>query len=295
MPVTDATLFHIASATKTITTVGVLKFVDAGRLKLDDAIGGHLEGLPEKWQKITIRQMLTHTSGLPDYYAKQTLEQTGAPIAETPEKVMNLLRDRPVDFEAGSQYRYNQTNYLLLGLLIQKLSGISYAQFCKTQLFDPLKIGHAEFGDTRIVIRNRATIYTPFDFTTVETPQLMDHLDVLNFKSPPMSYPTNGLNITVSDFARWLVALMSGSVISKSSMDALSTPTRLTDGSFAPNEGLGWILFPDAQNPAIGGIGGPYAAFVMYPRAGLAIVVFTNNQLAQPESIAQDIAKKYIH
>ena len=299
VPVTSTTIFNVASVTKTVTAVAVMKLVEAGKLNLDDSIGTYLEGLPDSWREVTVRQLLSHTSGLPDIVKSGTPD----PIADTPEEAVSLLRDRPMDFVPGTQYRYNQTNYMLLGLLIEKLSGLSYTQFCQTQLFGPARLSNAQFGDTQKLIKNRGPIYTPYQFDAQGKPTPSD-LRLLQWKGPPMVYPTNGLNISAEELARWLIVLIKGEVITRASLETLWTPTRFNDGSLfeippAPyypwrSEGLGWILVPDPQHPAVGGTGGPYAAFILYPKDGLAVVVLTNTQESNPDAIAGDIARKYL-
>lgn len=301
VPVTPTTLFHVASVTKSFTAVGVLKLVEAGKLKLDDPIGTYLEGLPESWQGVTIRQLLSHTSGLPDVVKSRNPD----PIADTLEEAISLLRDRPMDFAPGTQYRYDQTDYMLLGSLIEKLSGLSYIQFCQTQLFSTAGLSDPRFGDSRTLIKNRGPIYTPYRFDAKGAPTPVGALQVQNWKSPPMVYPNNGLNISVQDLARWLVALMNYKIITEASLQTLITPLRLKDGSLSeipPSPYYPWkgeavgglLLVPDAQHPAAGGTGGPYAAYLLYPKDKLAVVVLTNTQESNPDWIVGDVARKYL-
>jgi CubicO group peptidase (beta-lactamase class C family) len=139
VPVTSKTIFNVASVTKTVTAVAVMKLVEAGKLKLDDSIGKYLEGLPDGWP----------------------------------------------------QYRYNQTNYVLLGLLIEKLSRLSYTRFCQTQLFGPAGLTNAQFGDTQKLIKNRGPIYTPYKFDAQGKPTPTD-LRLLHWNGPPMAYLQTG-------------------------------------------------------------------------------------------------------
>jgi CubicO group peptidase (beta-lactamase class C family) len=300
VPVTPTTLFHVASVTKSFTAVAIMKLVEAGKLKLDDPIGTYLEGLPESWRMITVRQLLSHTSGLPDVVNSGNPD----PIADTPEEVISLLRDRPMAFAPGTQYRYDQTDYMLLGLLIEKLSGLSYVQFCQTQLFAPAGLSAPQFGDTRTLIQNRGPIYTPYTFDAKGAPITGD-LKVINFKSPPMVYPNNGLNVSVQDLARWVAALMNYEVISRESLQVLLTPLRLKDGTLSeipPSPYYPWrgeavgglLLVPDALHPAAGSTGGPYAAFIFYPRDKLSVVVLTNTQESNPDWIVGDLSRKYL-
>jgi CubicO group peptidase (beta-lactamase class C family) len=301
VPVTPATLFHVASVTKSFTAVGVIKLAEAGKLKLEDPIGSHLDGLPESWRDVTVRELLSHTSGLPDIVKPGNPD----PVAETPEQAIALLRNRPKGFAAGTQYRYDQTDYMLLGLLIEKLSGKSYVQFCETELFAPATLNDPQFGDSHTLIKNRGPIYTPYKFDETGTPAPAGHLQVQNWKSPPMVYPNNGLNISVRDLARWLVSLMNYKIISQGSLQVLMTPLRLKDGSpseipaspYYPWRGEavgGLLVVPDAKHPAAGGTGGPYAAYLLYPRDKLAVVVLTNTQESNPDWIVGDIAQRYL-
>jgi CubicO group peptidase (beta-lactamase class C family) len=300
VPVTSRTLFHVASVTKSFTAVGIMKLVEAGKLQLEDPVSKYLDGLPASWNEVKIRQLLGHTSGLPD------IVKSGSPdtIADTPQETLALLRDRPLDYAPGSQYRYDQTDYMLLGLVIEKLSGQSFTKFCQTQLFEPARLQSPKFGDTQTLIANRGPIYTPFQFDAKGT-AVPGELKVLNFKSPPMNYPNNGLNISAEDLARWLVALMNNKLIGHASMATLQAPLRLNDGTvseipaspFYPWRGeavSGLLIIPDAQHPAFGGTGGPYAAYILYPKDRLGIVVLTNTQESNPDSIAGDIAQKYL-
>lgn len=300
VPVRPTTLFHVASVTKSFAAVGVMKLVEAGQVRLDDPIGDHLAGLPEAWRGVTVRELLSHTSGLPDIVKPGSAD----PIAQTPQEAMSLLRDRPMEFAPGTQYRYEQTDYMLLGLLIEKLSGRSFVEFCQSELFAPAGLSDPRFGDSQTLIRNRGPIYTPYTFDAKGAP-IAGELKVQNWKSPPMVYPNNGLNLSVQDLARWVVALMDGKLISRASLDTLLTPLRLKDGSLSaipasPSypwraEALGGLLLvPDAQHPAAGGTGGPYAAYLFYPKDRLAVVVLTNTQESNPDGIVGDVAREYL-
>jgi CubicO group peptidase (beta-lactamase class C family) len=301
VPVTPTTLFHVASVTKSFTAVGVMKLVEAGKLKLEDPIGKYLEELPESWRAVRIVELLSHTSGLPDIVKSPTPDL----IAETPEEALALLRERALSFAPGTQYRYNQTDYMLLGLLIEKRTGLSYVQFSQRQLFAPAGLTSPQFGDSQSLVKNRGPIYTPFRFDAHGAATPTGEVKVQNWRSPPMVYPNNGLNISVQDLARWLLALMHERLINRASLDTLMSPLRLKDGRVSEipssadypwrGQALGGLLVvPDAQHPAVGGTGGPYAAYLLYPKDSLAVVVLTNTQESNPDSIVSDIARKYL-
>lgn len=301
IPARSGDLFHVASVSKSFTAVAVMKLVEAGKLKLDDPIGAYLNQLPESWRGVRIRNLLGHTSGLPDIVKGNSPEL----IADTPSEAMSLLRNKPLQFATGTQYRYDQTDYMLLGLLIERLSGQTYEHFCQTQLFDPAGLVEAKFGDTQKVIPWRGPIYTPYDFDAEGKP-IPGVLKVLTFKSPPMTYPNNGLNISAGDLARWLIYLMKGRFIADDSLRLITSPLRLNDGTVAEIPASpyypwraqavgGMLIAPDVVHPAFGGTGGPYAAYIAYPKDGLAVVALTNTQESNPDSIVGKVAHKYLY
>lgn len=298
LPVRASTPFSVASVTKSFTSVAVMMLVETGNLRLEDPIRSHLSGLPAKWRDVTVRQLLNHTSGLPDVSID---DFTSATIAETPAEALRLLADRPMSFPPGSNYQYNQTNYVLLGMLIEHLSGKPYEEFCTERLFAPLKLQSPVFGDARTIVRQRATTYTLFRYGGPR-PIPLNHAEVLNAEMPAMTYPGGGLNISIGDFAQWLAALLNGKLISEASLKAFWAPATLSDGSIfqRPSSpslwrqyGLGWVLGLDDPHPFAGGTGGIRAAFFVYPKDALAVIVLTNTQGSRPESLVQGIAEKY--
>lgn len=298
LPVKPATSFSVASISKNFTAVAIMTLVEAGKLRLDDPIGSHLRDLPSAWRAVTVRQLLGHTSGLPDVNVDSYTTNT---IAANPDEALRLLRDRPMEFAPGANWRYNQTNFMLLGMLIETLSGQSYTQFCEDRLFKPFKLRDAAFGDARTIVKGRATVYTTFRYGTGQ-PVAMDHAEVLNAEMPSMIYPAGGLNISIADFARWLTALLNGEIIGKDSLDTLWTPVKLNDGSIFQSPasstlwsyGLGWVLGLQEPHPFVGGAGGIRTAFFIYPKDDLAVIVLTNSQGSRPESLVEGIAQQYL-
>lgn len=297
-PVRRTTLFSIASISKSLTAVAVMKLVEASRLGLDDPIGRHLQELPAAWRDVTVRQLLSHTSGLPDINVD---DYTTATLAQTREEAFELLSQRPMDFTPGSAYRYNQTNYMLLGMLIAAKSGKPFDPAARELLFAPLRIDGPAFGDARAAIQGRATTYTPYRYGRGR-PQTLDRLDILNAEMPDIVHPGGGLNISIDDFADWLLALLRGQLISRENLQVLWTPTKLADGSIFQRPpsaslwqryGLGWVLGEHDGRAFAGGTGGIRSAFFVYPQEDLAVIVLTNSQSARPETLVQGIAQRY--
>ncbi len=295
VPVTPDTLFNVASVSKAFTGVAIMRLVEDRALSLDDPIGRHLAELPTHWRPVTVRQLLNHTSGLPDInvdvYTTRTLAQT-VPAA------LSLLGSRPMESVAGTEWSYNQTNYMLLGMLIESASGQSFAEYCRIRLFEPLELRTPVFGDSRAVVAERATVYTRFRFDS-DPPQRLDHSEVLDYTMPAFSYPAGGLNISIRDFSAWLIALEQGRIISRRGLDALWEPARFSDGSVfggptLKGYGLGWMLDPRQTRPTVGGAGGLRAAFSIYPKDDLSVIVLTNYQGAGPEALVEGVADLYL-
>jgi len=265
-----------------------MTLVEAGQVRLDDHIGAYLNNLPANWREITIRQLLGHTSGLPD-----VIDGASEPLAATPEEALRLLEAKPMDFVPGSKWAYNQTNYLLLSLMIEKVSGEPFEKFCKMRLFAPLNLTTPSFGLQR-VIEHRASLYTDIIPNSGPPPKHLDHLELSTGKMVPMLYSAGGLNISIEDFAHWLIAVLDGKIISRASLETLWTPAPLSDGSRFENYGLGWWLVPRGSHPEAGGNGGARAAFAVYRQDDLAVVVVTNLQGSEATSLVEGVAKKYL-
>jgi CubicO group peptidase (beta-lactamase class C family) len=165
VPVTNKTVFPIASATKAFTGVALMQLVENGKLELGAPISRYLDGLPVSWQKVTIRQLATHISGLPNIVNNDTGELvTGVQIASTGENdvdaAWNKVQTLPIEFSPGEKYSYNQTNYILLGKVIDKLSGQPFTQFIKEHQLDSVAMRSTVYADDSEVVPHRARSYS---------------------------------------------------------------------------------------------------------------------------------------
>src|SRR5688572_7498528 len=132
---TENTAFQIASVTKQFTAAAVMMLVEEGKLKLDDPLGKYVTDVPAKWSGITVRQLLNQTSGIPNYTAGGKL--INDKVYTKPE-ILALVKDEPQRFEPGTKWEYSNTNYFLLGMIIEKVSGKSYPDFMSERVFKPL-------------------------------------------------------------------------------------------------------------------------------------------------------------
>src|SRR5207248_807480 len=160
VPNSPTTKFNIASMTKQFTAASILLLEQRGRLKTDDLVKKFMPDAPAAWDKITIFHLLTHTSGIPSFtgfpdYASQE------PFATTPEKLVARFRDKPLDFQPGEKWSYSNSGYVLLGYLLEKVSGESYEKFEQANLFGPLGMKDSGYDSNSAVIARRAAGYAP--------------------------------------------------------------------------------------------------------------------------------------
>ena len=158
IPNTPATKFRLGSITKQFTAASILLLEERGKLKVDDPVKKYLPDAPGAWDKITIFHVLTHTAGIPNFTSFPDYRTTEA-VATTPEKLVARFRDKPLDFEPGEKWNYSNSGYVLLGYLIEKISGQSYEKFLQENIFTPLGMKDSGYDSNFAVIARRATGY----------------------------------------------------------------------------------------------------------------------------------------
>ncbi|RTQ48814.1 serine hydrolase [Hymenobacter gummosus] len=294
VPVTRQTRFFLNSITKAFVGVAVVQLVEAGNLDLAAPVGRYLPELPAAWHPVTVRQLLTHTSGLPDILPEDAL------VTENNEKAAwAQVQTQPLDFPAGQQFRYNQTNYLLLGQLIDKLSGQPFAQFIQQRQLDVVGMPRTSFGDAHHVLPRLARGYTFTQYLDGRPRRGKEMRNLFEVFPPPLRTAA-GMSSTAEEMARWLVALQQGKLLQTSSLTTLWTPGRLTDGSQRSFGGkltgyaLGWPTVDRPEHRAVAPVGGGRSAVFLYPNDDLAIVVLTNLQGASPERFIDELAACYL-
>lgn len=288
-PVTRDSLFTLNSSTKSFTGVAIMQLVQAGKLSLDAPVSRYIADWPSQWGTISVRQLLTHVSGLPDVLEQPKGQGTGNLIGDGDEvTAWAAVKARPVEAGPGTRFRYNQTNYVLLGKIIDKLSGTPFTQYMRTQEFDPVGASHFAFGETRDVIPGRVRIYR-YANGAVDGSTKDAALEHAFDEFAPFMRTAGGLNGSAIDVARWLIGLQNGTLLDHASLTTMWTAGRYADGK--PTQwGMGWPLRPDARHPVATGIGGRRSAFFVYPEDDLAIVVLTNLAGANPEEFIAEIA-----
>jgi CubicO group peptidase (beta-lactamase class C family) len=292
VPVDDRTLFQVNSITKAFTGVAVMELAEAGKLDLSAPVSRYLDGLPQAWHAVTVRQLLTHVSGIPDIWDRQARL-----IADGEQASWAKLQTLPMEFAPGQRFRYNQANYVLLGKVIDKLSGRPFSHFIKERQFDVAGMPASGFYDSHDVVVHSARVYRRAAGEGRRKGELVCVFDDF----PPFLRTAAGINTTAEGIARWVIALQEGKILKhKSSLATLWTPGVLNDGSCGgfgealPGYALGWPMTLPPEERAVGGIGGGRSAFFVYPDHDLAVVILTNLQGASPHLLAFEVARQYV-
>jgi CubicO group peptidase (beta-lactamase class C family) len=265
-PTTLETVFEIASVTKPITATGVLLLVENGRVGLDEPIATYLHGLPETWSAITVRHLLSHRSGLQDYLNDRLANRERD---QTPRQLAEAVFPKPLRFAPGADWSYSNTNYLLLELLIEGVTGMRYEQFLTERIFRPLGMTATGRRDLRAIVPGRAAHYEVRDGAVVNAPYLnptvWDHGD-------------GGLVSSARDLFRFEAGLSRGALVRADTLQQMWTAARLPSGVRA-SYGLGWEI-GDARGVRYIGHGGGRAGvssyLVRYLDARLTVIVLAN-------------------
>lgn len=212
--------FRIGSMTKQFTAAAVLKLVEQGKLSLLDDLTKYLPDFPTHGKKITIEELLTHTSGIKSYTG---MDAWPSRMREdwTPQAMIGFFKDQPLEFEPGTKWRYNNSGYVLLGAIIEKVSGKTYADFLEETIFRPLEMENTHYGSDSPIIRGRVAGYT-------RGPKGWQNAPYVSMTQP---YAAGGLVSTVDDLARWNAALETDKLLSVESRRRMGAPFQLPDGT----------------------------------------------------------------
>lgn len=286
VPATRTTLFPINSATKSFTGVAVMQLVEAGLVDLDAPVSAYLDGLPEAWKIVRVRQLLAHTSGLPDMLDQQGL--IGGGSEQDAWKAVKLL---PMDAPVGERFAYNQTNYALLARIIVKQTKMPYEKYLAQRQFAVAGMRSSTFGDSYDLLANAATMYSYFPRKT-DAEGDNERLSHWFYDMPHGLWAGGGMQTTADEVAHWMIALSSGRLISVDNVRKMWTPEKLNNGADV-SWAAGWPVLETSPHRQVAGMGGARAAFMVYPDDRLAIIVLTNLVGANPQNFIPEIAGFY--
>lgn len=295
VPVTDESMFAINSCTKAFTGVAVMQLQEEGKLNTNDPISKYLDDLPDAWKALTIKQLFSNISGLPNI-----IDETEKFLGDTEEAAWEKVKTVPMEFTTGDRFRYNQTGYVIIGRIINKVSGMHFTKFIEEHQFKAAGMKQTRFGDSNDMIPNAAGAYTTQHIVNgkwVTTHEIKNNY----FQFPEYFRTCAGIVSTSGEIAQWIIALQNGLLLKqKSSVEALWQPALLNNGrirgfnKLVNGYAIGWPTVTREKHPAVGPVGGRRTSFFVYPKDNLSIVVLTNFQGADPEFFIDEIAGYYI-
>lgn len=278
------TLFQIQSMTKSFVATAIMMLVEEGKIGLDEKLSKYLDGTPATWNQVTIRHLLSHTSGIKDFINEPTASLR---LDVTEEEVFRATVPRPLNFPTGDKYAYSNTNYHLLGMVIHKLTGKPWAQFVDERICKPLGMTHTKVYSQADIWRNRASGY------------LWRRGSLRNgeFIAPTiLGYAGGGLSSTVEDLAKWDAALYGEQLLKRSSLEQMWTSATLNNGKSA-GYGFGWGIGANNGHRVVSHGGSHVSGFqshiARYLDDKLTVIVLTNLGSANPATLVQGIAHLY--
>lgn len=276
LPNTPQTKFRICSVTKQFTAMAILLLQAQGKLNVRDRVCDYLAGCPATWKRISLHHLLTHTSGIPDFVGLGDYEATkGTPT--TPLELISRVKDRPLEFAPGERWSYSNSGYVLLGYVIEVVSGQPYGEFVEQNILEPLAMSGSGYNHNQAVL---ARGYTG------EGEDWRDADDI----DASVPYAAGALYSTVEDLYRWDQALYGERLISQELLDVMFTPfARSPIGDF----GYGWIISTEGGRSFVrhGGGGDGFTSLIArYPDGRVTIILLSNRDTTDLGSILSTIS-----
>jgi CubicO group peptidase (beta-lactamase class C family) len=279
VPVTPETIFQSGSLGKMFTAAAMMLQVEDGKVSLSDPIAKFFPGAPPAWQSITVRHLLTHTSGIPDY----TDGAIDLRKDYTEEQLASMAFGLKLDFTPGEKWKYSNTGYLLLGIIIHKVSGTFYGDVLAARVFKPLGMSTTRVISEADIVPHRAAGYT----------LVKGELKNQEWVSSSLNTTADGaLYFSVKDLIAWDAGVRGGRILSAASWASVFEPVRLNDGK-THGYGFGWALGTRGGQPVYqhgGSWQGFKSHYARFDRGDLSIVVLANLRQADPGKIVDGIA-----
>ena len=258
---TPSTKFRLGSITKQFTAASILLLEERGKLRIADAVKTHVTDAPAAWDGITVHHLLTHTSGIPNFTAAPDYRASMA-SPTTAEQTIARFRDKPLDFVPGSKMSYSNSGYIVLGAIIEKISGTGYAAFLDENIFKPIGMKDSGYDSNTAIIPRRASGY-------VSGPGGPHNAPFLHMTIP---FSAGALYSTTEDLLRWNLALFGGKLLSATSLEKMTTPA-------LNNYALGLTIRTIDGRKVVqhnGGINGFNTFLSYYPESRITIAVLAN-------------------
>jgi CubicO group peptidase (beta-lactamase class C family) len=283
--VSDQTVFEIGSISKQFVSAAAMLLVEEGKLNLDDSIHQYLPYLPSEWLGVTMRQLLNHTSGIPDYEEIATYDVYRFRL--TPEEVIRIAYSRPMDFAPGTGRYYSNTGYFLASMIVERIEGRPLGDVLEARIFGPLGMNRTGMADPESIIPDRAAGYW------------VNKVGKLINRNPTETTSTlgaGGMLSTARDMAKWDAALYDDRLLSDSSRKIMWTPAVLPNGENT-EYALGWRVSPYAglrSQSHSGQVAGFVANFARFPDQEVAIIVFMNRYRVSSNDIKLAVLQTFM-
>jgi CubicO group peptidase (beta-lactamase class C family) len=279
IPNTTQTIYRIGAMTMQFTAAALLLLEQEGKLSMDDPICNYLDNCPQAWQAVTIHHLLSHTSGIPDYFdmaywEADRLTKEGA----TPAEIVALFRDEPLLFDPGAQRAWGQSAFVLAGQIIERVTGQPYGDFVKHRLLEPLQMASSGYGE-------------PPHGLALGYPSA--HSSPASF-DPSSLYAAGGLYSTAEDLFRWYEALFNGQVLNEAQLQKMLTAHAISE--FGQGSGYGIVVDEDFGRPWAGGgggLGGYQAVITRYLDERVTILLI-GNQDTDIFGISYEVEERFL-
>jgi len=268
IPMTTEHVFRMGSLTKQFTAVCILKLIEEGKLSLEDKLIKFIPDYSPNVEKITIANLLAHTSGIKNYTGLPAFNEILKRRDLSPLELIALFKDQPLDFEPGSNYQYSNSGYILLGFIIEKLSGMAYGKYVQENIFIPLNMSHSYYDERTKVISNRISGYRKRN----------DRYENSEFLSMTLPYAAGSLLSTTGDLLKWYSGLADGKIISKTSLALAHTSWKLPSGR-ETGYGFGWEIGNIHGSKAVkhnGVVNGFFTDVVYLPAERILVSILSN-------------------
>ena len=288
VPVKPESVFQSGSVGKQFVSAAIMMLVEEGKVNLDDSITKYFPEAPAGWKPILVKNLLSHTSGLAEYESPDRTGPNGPfymRLDFTEDQLVEKIETLPIDFQVGKQWDYRNTNYVLLGVIIHKVTGKFYADFLQERIFKPLGMTSTRLISEADIIPNRAAGYE------LHRGELKNQ----EWVSPTFDSTADGaLYFNVLDIAKWDAALYGTTLLKQSSLDRMWTVFPLSDGKPNPaNYGFGWTMENrnGHRSTEHGGAWQGFTCYILrYPDDDLSVAVLTNLAGGGPGAIAKVVA-----
>jgi len=273
VPNSPDTKFRLGSITKQFTATAILQLEEQGKLSVTGAACKYLAECPDGWKAITIHQLLSHTSGIPSYTDDPEFAQPKMMrMPLKPVDILMLTKEKPLEFQPGEKWKYDNSGYVFLGVIIEKVSGEKYADYLKKHIFGVLDMQDSGYDDSSVILKNRAQGYR----SVTDGFRNADYLDM------SLPYAAGSLYSTTRDLYRWDRALYTGKVLTQASREKMWTPVK-------NNYAYGWSTGQAHRHKQVahgGGINGFSTFIARYPDDDAVVIVLSNNERANAGAIA---------